>query len=93
MNSNVRKPVRANMESGRMATFNLPKKERVEAEPMKVDQSRPTLERFWLQVDRQTKSTYKTFDEAEKAGKVIKDAFPILQVSIYDVKESQQKVL
>ena len=41
-------------------------------------------ERFWLQVDRQTKSSFTTLAAAEAVGEVIKKAHPIVQVSIYD---------
>jgi hypothetical protein len=75
-----------------MATMNMPKKEAA-AEPMKVDQRRPEMQRFRLQVDRQTKSSFDSLAEAEKAGREIKKAHPVVQVSIYDTKENQQKVL
>jgi hypothetical protein len=45
---------------------------------------RPELSRFLLQVDRQTKSSYATGEAAEKAGTVIKNGHPILQVAVYD---------
>jgi len=41
-------------------------------------------ERYWLQVDRQTKKSYATLAPAEEAGELIKKAHPIVQVSIYD---------
>jgi hypothetical protein len=41
-------------------------------------------ERFWLQVDRQTKKSFATLAPAEEAGELIKKAHPIVQVSIYD---------
>jgi hypothetical protein len=93
MNMDVRKPFRANKESTRMATINMPKKEAVEAEPLKVDQSRPVLNRFRLQVDRQTKATFTSMEEAEKAGKAIKKAHPVVQVTIYDAQEHRQSIL
>ena len=39
---------------------------------------------FRLQVDRQTKSSYGTYEAAEQAGLAIKQGHPILQVAIYD---------
>ena len=60
---------------------------------LKVDQSRPALGRFRLQVDRQTKSTFESFDEAETAGQAIKKAFPLVQVCVYDAQKSVQKIL
>ena len=41
-------------------------------------------ERYWLQVDRQTKKSFATLAPAEAAGELIKKAHPIVQVSIYD---------
>jgi hypothetical protein len=94
MDEDVRKSVRANKELSRMATMSMPKKEAA-AEPVatKAGQNRPTLGRFRLQVDRQTKATYASMDEAEKAGKAIKKAHPIVQVSVYDAEQSAQTML
>jgi hypothetical protein len=36
---------------------------------LKVDQSRPTEARYRLQVDRQMKASFATFEEADEAGK------------------------
>lgn len=49
--------------------------------------------RFRLQVDRQTKGSYATYDAAEKAGLVIKKEHPILQVAVYDGVESENKII
>jgi hypothetical protein len=94
MDEDVRKSVRANKELSRMATMSMPKKEAA-AEPVaaKAGQNRPTLGRFRLQVDRQTKATYASMDEAETAGKAIKKAHPIVQVSVYDAEQSAQTML
>jgi len=51
------------------------------------------LHQYWLQVDRQTKNSYETLQEAEAAGKAIKTAHPNLQVSIYDAEKSQQTLV
>ncbi len=79
-----------------MATMSMPKKEAA-AEPAaaapKAGQNRPILGRFRLQVDRQTKATYASMDEAETAGKAIKKAHPIVQVSVYDAEQSAQTLL
>lgn len=45
---------------------------------------RPERSRFLLQVDRQTKSSYTTSEAAQAAALVIKNSYPILQVSVYD---------
>jgi hypothetical protein len=49
--------------------------------------------RFRLQVDRQTKASYATYEAAEAAGKAIKKAYPILQVAVYDGVESVNKII
>ena len=49
--------------------------------------------RFRLQVDRQTKGSYATYEAAEKAGLVIKKEHPILQVAVYDGIESVNKII
>jgi hypothetical protein len=50
-------------------------------------------ERFWLQVDRQTKSSFTTLAAAEAVGEVIKKAHPIVQVSIYDSVDCVNKLI
>jgi hypothetical protein len=54
---------------------------------------RPELGRFLLQVDGQTKSSHTTSEAAEKAGMVIKNGYPILQVAVYDKVESVNKII
>jgi hypothetical protein len=46
-----------------------------------------------LQVDRQTKGSYATYEAAEKVGLVIKKEHPILQVAVYDGVESVNKII
>ena len=70
-----------------MAKMTISKKEDEVLLPM--GQKKPLLHRYWLQVDRQTKSSYQTIEEAEKAAKAIKSSRPILQVGIYDAEKSQ----
>ena len=53
----------------------------------------PEPGRFWLQIDRQTKSSYHTFEEAEAAGLIIKKRFSVVQVSVYDKGESTNTLL
>ncbi len=74
-----------------MAKMSMAKKDDYEVLPM--GQKRPALERFWLQVDRQTKSSYPTLEAAETAGKAIKASHPKLQVGIYDAEKSQQTLV
>ena len=45
---------------------------------------RPERSRFLLQVDRQTKGSYTSSEAAQAAALVIKNKYPILQVSVYD---------
>jgi hypothetical protein len=93
MEDDVRKTVRANKEPSRMATMSMPKKEAAEPIVVSKGQLRAPLGRFRLQVDRQTKASYASMDEAEKAGKAIKKAHPIVQVSVYDAEQSAQTML
>jgi hypothetical protein len=51
---------------------------------MPSQRRRPESGRYLLQVDRQTKSSFQTFDAARIAGLGIKKTNPILQVTIYD---------
>ena len=54
---------------------------------------RPESGRFRLQVDRQTKSSYATFDDAEGAGLAIKKVYPVVQVSVYDATDAVNKII
>jgi hypothetical protein len=76
-----------------MATKSAAKKDTGDDVILKVGQSRPAQGRYRLQVDRQTKSTYESLEEAEKVGQAIKKAHPIVQVSVYDAVESAQTIL
>lgn len=72
-----------------MTIINIPKRTSLKAVPAK-DQGRPIKRRFWLQVDHQTKESFSTLADAEKAATSIKAAHPIVKVTIYDAEESQQ---
>jgi hypothetical protein len=54
---------------------------------------RPDLGKFRLQVDRQTKASFETFEAAEKRGLDIKTKYPSLQVAIYDVAGSVNTII
>ncbi len=54
---------------------------------------RPENDRFRLQVDRQTKASYATYDDAEEAGLAIKKQFPIVRVTVYDAAEAVSRVI
>jgi hypothetical protein len=58
--------------------------EKEEAEEVFTQRKRPETGRYLLQVDRQTKGSYKTSEAAQSAALEIKTAYPIVQVSIYD---------
>lgn len=64
-----------------------------DAAPAPVGQRKPTESQFRLQVDRQTKASYTTFEAAEQAGLLIKQAHPIVQVAIYDAVGSVNKII
>ena len=65
-----------------------------EAVPEPVTQGKqPDGGRFHLQVDRQTKGSYATYEAAETAGKGIKKSYPILQVAVYDGIESVNTII
>jgi hypothetical protein len=65
-----------------------------EAVPETVTQRKqPDGARFRLQVDRQTKASYATYEAAETAGIGIKKNYPTLQVAVYDGVESVNKII
>jgi hypothetical protein len=72
-----------------MAKMAMPKNE--EASPP-AGQKKPLLLRFWVQVDRQTKNSFETMEEAEKTARAIKSAHPNLQVGVYDSVKSAQSL-
>jgi hypothetical protein len=47
----------------------------------------PDVDRFRLQVDRQTKASFITYEAAEAAGLIIKKGHPIVRVAVYDAVE------
>jgi hypothetical protein len=49
--------------------------------------------RFLLQVDRQTKSSYATYETAERAALIIKRGHPAVRVVIYDTVECENSVI
>jgi hypothetical protein len=46
-----------------------------------------------LQVDRQTKGSYTTSESAQAAALVIKQNYPIVQVSVYDRVDNSNTVV
>jgi hypothetical protein len=71
----------------------MPKSEPEETAQPTAGQGRVTMARYRLQVDRQTKMSYTTHDAAETAGAAIKKAHPVVQVTIYDAKDSAITIL
>jgi len=53
----------------------------------------PDKGQFHLQVDRQTKTSYATFEAAEEAALAIKKAHPMLHVAVYDAVEGVNKLI
>jgi hypothetical protein len=54
------------------------------AEEVFSQRKQPESGRYLLQVDRQTKGSYKTSEAAQSAALEIKTGYPMVQVSIYD---------
>jgi hypothetical protein len=59
-----------------------PRKEKAGDE--KATQKQPETERYLLQIDRQSKCSFRTPEAARTAALEIKSRFPALQVSVYD---------
>jgi len=53
---------------------------------------RPESGRYLLQVDRQTKGSYKTSEAAQSAALEIKTGYPMVQVSIYDSVDNSHRL-
>ncbi len=66
----------------RMPTKKVANSEQSEEE--RPQQRQPETERYLLQIDRQTKRSFKTSEAARSIALEIKARFPALQVSIYD---------
>ena len=63
------------------------------AEPQYGQRRRPEKGPFRLQVDRQTKESYATYEEAAAAGLAIKKGYPIVQVAVYDTVKSERTII
>ena len=67
--------------------FRMPTKKVVkpeQTEEQRLQHEKPDTERYQLQIDRQTKRSFKTPEAARSAALEIKSRFTVLQVSIYD---------
>ena len=54
---------------------------------------RPEPGRYRLEVDRQMKGSFLTFETAQAAGLAIKSAHPIVRVTVYDVTEGINTII
>jgi hypothetical protein len=54
---------------------------------------KPEIGQFRLQVDRQTKASFSTYEAAEKVGMGIKKAHPIVQVAVYDTVQNANRII
>jgi hypothetical protein len=66
---------------------------REKAEEDRLEQSQPETGRYLLQIDRQSKRSFKTPEAARVAALEIKSRFPPLQVSIYDTVTGSRTVV
>jgi hypothetical protein len=76
----------------------MPAKDKDDASEKEVDdvfsqKKRPERGRYLLQVDRQTKGSYTTPDAAQSAALVIKNGYPIVQVSVYDSVDNTSTIV
>jgi hypothetical protein len=73
----------------------MPAKEETEKEVEEVfsQRKRPEVGRYLLQVDRQTKRSFKSLEEAQSAALEIKTRHPVVKVSIYDGVENLHTVV
>jgi hypothetical protein len=63
------------------------------AQELLSQRKRQDIGQFRLQVDRQTKGSYTTYEAAEQAGMAIKKDHPIVQVAVYDAVDSVNKII
>ena len=63
------------------------------AQELLSQRRKPDVGQFRLQVDRQTKASFATYDEAEAAGVVIKKGHPVVRVSVYDTIECTNRII
>ena len=78
--------------------FRMPVKKVANAEQTEKEKERPLqwqadTERYLLQIDRQTKRSFKASEAAQAMALEIKARFPILQVSIYDSVSNSRTVV
>jgi hypothetical protein len=64
-----------------------------QAEEERPRRQQTDTERYLLQIDKQTKRSFKTPEDAQAMALEIKTRFPILQVSIYDSASNSRTVV
>jgi hypothetical protein len=64
-----------------------------EMEAVLSQSKRPERGRYLLQVDRQTKGSYTTAESAQTAALMIKNAYPIVQISVYDSVDNSNTLI
>jgi hypothetical protein len=64
-----------------------------EAEEVFSQRKQPERGRYLLQVDKQTKGSYKTPEAAQSAALEIKRGYPFVQVSIYDSVDNSARLV
>ena len=74
-----------------MATRLTKKNEREDTTPESPSQRKQIEGRFCLQVDRQTKSTFATFEAAEAAGMAIKKSHPLVMSASMTVSRASTR--
>jgi hypothetical protein len=80
----------------RQRQFRMPAKKVVEPDETEEERPRPQqpdTDRYQLQIDRQTKRSFKTPEAAQAMALEIKARFPNLEVSIYDSVSSSRTVV
>jgi hypothetical protein len=79
----------------RGSNYTITKKSALEEPAMEPlgQQRRPESGQFLLQVDRQTKASYATYEAAQEAGLAIKSGHPIVQVVVYDAVAGASKFI
>ena len=55
-----------------------------DAEDVSSQRKQPEIGRYLLEVDRQTKGSYKTSEAAQSAALAIKTRYPVVKVLIYN---------
>jgi len=65
----------------------------VPAQEMFSQRKKPEIGQFRLQVDRQTKASFPTYEAAEEAGMGIKKAHPVVRVAVYDTVACVNRII